>query len=132
LFEEDSQEYKLFISHTNQDDKEHDLFISKLNASYDFQWTDCAVRDKISNADLNEQMKPVDVVVILSGLLSKDEALVKNEVDVAVKLEKPIVVIRPYGMENVPSHLEEIAWTVVGWNTPCIVDAIREVDGNEF
>lgn len=129
MFEEDTREYKLFISHINQDDPEQNLFITKLNASYDFQWTDCAVRGEISNTNLNEQMEKADVVIILSGLLSKDQSLMKNQIEMAVKLKKPIVVIRPYGMENVPHHLEEIAGEVVGWNTPCIVDAIREVMG---
>lgn len=129
MFEEDTQEYKLFISHINRDDPEQDLFFTKLNASYDFQWTDCAVRGEISTSKLTEQMEKADVVVILSGLLSKDEAIIKDQIDVAVKLNKPIVVIRPYGMEIVPNQLEEIAGEVVGWNTPCIVDAIREVMG---
>ena len=129
MFEEEIQEYKLFISHINRDDPEQDLFITKLNASYDFQWVDSAVRDEISSSEITDQMEKADVVIILSGLLSKDQSLIKNQIEVAVKLKKPIVVIRPYGMENVPSNLEEIASMVVGWNTPCIVDAIREVLG---
>jgi hypothetical protein len=129
MFEEDIREYKMFISHINQDDPEQDLFISKLKASYDFPWTDCAVRGEITTSNLTRQMEKADVVIILSGLLSKDESLMKNQIEVAVKLKKPIVVIRPYGMENVPTYLEEIAGEVVGWNTPCIVDAIREVMG---
>jgi len=39
-------------------------------------------------------------------------------------------VIRPYGMENIPYQLEEIADEVVGWNTPCIVDAIKDALGD--
>ena len=129
MFEEEIQEYKLFISHINRDDPEQDLFITKLNASYDFLWVDSAVRDEISSSEITDQMEKADVVIFLSGLLSKDQSLMKNQIEMAVKLKKPIVVIRPYGMENVPHHLEEIAGEVVGWNTPCIVDAIREVMG---
>lgn len=124
MFEEDSRIYKLFISHTSGDDEEYDLFLSKLDASYDFKWEDTAVRDRISPEDVAEQMKPADVVVILSGLISKDKELLDRMIDTAMKLEKPIVVIKPYGMETVPARLEEIASDVVGWNTPCIVDAI--------
>jgi hypothetical protein len=126
MFEEESEDYKLFISHINRDDEEYDLFLSKLNASYDFQWKDCAVQGKITPEDIKDQMEPVDVVVILSGLLSKDKSLLIRQIDAAKDLRKPIVVIRPYGMETVPSNLEELASEVVGWNTPCIVDAIRD------
>ena len=126
MFEEESKIYKLFISHINGDDEEYDLFLSKLDASYNFQWEDCAVRDKISPEDIREQMEPVDVVVILSGLVSKDKTLLTRMIDTAKELKKSIVVIRPYGLENVPFELEEIASEVVGWNTPCIVDAIMD------
>ena len=66
------------------------------------------------------------MVVILSGLYSKDKNLIQQEIDIAVEFKKPIVIIRPYGMENVPGNIEEVASEVVGWNTPCIVDAIRD------
>lgn len=126
MFEEESEVYKLFISHINVDDEEYDLFISRINASYDFQWEDLAVRGETSTEDIKIQMEPVDVVVILSGLISKDKSLLNNQINTAKELNKPIVVIRPYGMENVPFNLENIASEVVGWNTPCIVDAIRD------
>lgn len=126
MFEEESEVYKLFISHINVDDEEYDLFISRINASYDFQWEDLAVRGETSTEDIKIQMEPVDVVVILSGLIFKDKSLLNNQINTAKELNKPIVVIRPYGMENVPFDLENIASEVVGWNTPCIVDAIRD------
>lgn len=126
MFEEESEVYKLFISHINVDDEEYDLFISRINASYDFQWDDLAVRGETSTEDIKIQMEPVDVVVILSGLISKDKSLLNNQINTAKELNKPIVVIRPYGMENVPFDLENIASEVVGWNAPCIVDAIRD------
>lgn len=126
MFDEDQRVCKLFISHVNRDDEEYDLFLSKLDAAYDFQWEDAAVKGSTSARDIVEQMEPVDVVIILSGLISKDKELLTRMIDTASKLEKPIVVVRPYGMEIVPLNLEEMASDVVGWNTPCIVDAIME------
>lgn len=126
MFDEDQRVYKLFISHINREDDEYEMFLSKLDASYDFKYEDAAVRDRISAEDIAEQMEPVDVVVILSGLISKDRELLTHMIDTALKLEKSIVVVRPYGMENIPLKLEEIASEVVGWNTPCIIDAIME------
>ena len=126
MFEEESEVYKLFISHIDRDDEEYDLFITRINASYDFQWENLAVCGGTSPDDIKKQMEPADVVVILSGLISKDQPLLTRQINAAKELKKPIVVIRPYGMENVPFDLEEIASEIVGWNTPCIVDAIRD------
>jgi hypothetical protein len=130
MFNDDSKIYKLFISHLNDDD-EYTLFISKLDTSYDFEWKDYAVNNEMNHMKLAEQMKLADVIIILSGLYIKNRKLLQKEIDVAIELEKPIVVVRPYGMENVPSNLEKIATEVVGWNTPCIVDSIKEALGED-
>ncbi|MFY9638662.1 MAG: TIR domain-containing protein [Methanobacterium sp.] len=126
MFEDESELYNLFISKLNEDNDEYDRFIGKLKASYDFQWEDHTIPDETDIENLKKQMKSVDVVVILSGLYSKDKNLIQLEIDIAVELKKPIVIIRPYGMENVPGSIEKVATEVVGWNAPCIIDAIRE------
>ena len=120
MFNDDSKIYKLFISHLNDDD-EYTLFISKLDTSYDFEWKDYAVNNEMNHMKLAEQMKLADVIIILSGLYIKNRKLLQKEIDVAIELEKPIVVVRPYGMENVPSNLEKIA----------IVDSIKEALGED-
>lgn len=131
MLDENQKVYKLFISHLDKENDEHNLFLDKLKASYDFKWINSAVPDKNSYDDLIDQIKQVDVMIILSGLFSKDAELISQQLDVAMKLKKPIVVIRPYGLENVPSNLEKIASEVVGWNTPCIVDSIKEALGED-
>ena len=126
MINDDSKIYKLFIIHLNEDDDEYKLFLSKLDASYDFEWKDYAFQSENLHMEFEEQMELVDVIIILSGLYIKNRKLIKKQIDVAVKLRKPIIVVRPYGLENVPSALEQIANEVVGWNTPCIVDSIQE------
>jgi hypothetical protein len=132
MIDEELTVYKLFITHLDGDDEEYQLFLSKLQDSYDFEWEDHAVQNKNEAEQIKRQMEQVDAVVVLSGLIGKDEELLTRQIQAARKLGKPIVVIRPYGMENVPFNLEDIASEVVGWNAPCIVDAIREaVNGEE-
>lgn len=126
MFEEELNTYKLFISHTSEEDDEYIRFINKLNDSYDFQWENHSVLGETSKEDIKMQIDPVDVVVILSGLYSRNRDIIQVQIDIAMELEKPIVVIRPWGMENVPGNLESIASGVVGWNTHCVVDSIRK------
>jgi hypothetical protein len=126
MFEDQSEIYNLFISQLNESNEEYERFIGKLEASHDFQWKNHTIASETNKEELKEQIKSVDVVVILSGLYSRDKDLIQQEIDIAVELTKPIVIIRPYGMENVPGSIEEVASEVVGWNTPCIVDAIRD------
>jgi hypothetical protein len=118
--------YNLFISHSNLGNEEYERFIGKLEASHDFNWKNHTLIGKTSTGDLKLQITPVDVVIVLSGMYSADKDVIQRIIDIAVDLEKPIVIIRPYGMENVPGSIEEVSSEVVGWNTPCIVDAIRD------
>ncbi|KAF5073513.1 TIR domain-containing protein [Methanobacterium aggregans] len=126
MFEEELNTYKIFVSHISEEDEEYTRFIDKLNDSYDFQWENYSVPGKNLKDDIYKQIEPVDVVVILSGLYSKNSALIQMQMDVAMELEKPVVVIRPWGMEDVPGNLESMASGVVGWNTHCVVDNIRK------
>lgn len=126
--DEDSRLYKLYISHLDDDKEEYELFLSKLNASYEFKWKDYASQD----TNLEDQMKQVDVLIILSGYYNKHKKQIQAQIDAALKLNKPIIVIRPYGMENIPANLENISTDVVGWNTSCIIDSIMEALNEEL
>lgn len=126
MFESESRIYKIFISHTNKNEDEYLTFIQKLSSARDFEYKDYGVLTKISEDELQEQIEPVGVVIILSGLYNEYGSLIKTQLETAKILDKPIIVIRPYGMENVPSELEKIAADVVGWNAPCITDSIEE------
>jgi len=128
---EQSRIYKLFISNIGQDVKEYNIFLDKLSAAHDFKYKDYAVQGKYLPEELKEQIEAVDVVIMLSGLYSKDTKLVQGQIDTARSLKKPIVVIRPYGVEMVPAGLETIATEVVGWNSFCIIDSIRTALGEE-
>ncbi|HEX3012854.1 MAG TPA: hypothetical protein VHO92_01095 [Methanobacterium sp.] len=128
MFESESRIYNIFISHIGQNEDEYDIFMGKLSAAHDFEFKNLGIleKDKITEKDLQEQIGPVGIVIILSGLYNKYKNIIKGQIDIANRFGKPIIVIRPYGMENVPPELEEIAVDIVGWNAPCIVEAIVE------
>lgn len=130
MFEKDyddtAREYQLFISHNGEGDEEYLNFIQRLVEAYDFEWADHGIPGKNSAEDLQQQMENVDIVIILSGLYSKHQDIINPQIDLARHLNKPIVLIRPYGLEEVPPELEEIAEDVVGWNRVCIVESIQD------
>lgn len=126
MFESESKIYNIFISHIDKDEEEYSIFLEKLSSAHDFEYNSSGILEKIGNKDLEEQIKSAGIVIILSGLYNKYKAIVKKQLDIAKDLNKSIIVIRPYGMENVPLELEEIADDIVGWNAPCIVNSIEE------
>ncbi|HML06172.1 MAG TPA: TIR domain-containing protein [Methanobacterium sp.] len=126
MFESESKVYNIFISHISEDEEEYSIFTQKLSSAHDFQYENYGIIEKIGGKDIEEQIKPVGVVIVLSGLYNKYKSVIKKQLNIARDLNKPIIVIRPYGMENVPLELEEIADDIVGWNAPCIVGSIEE------
>lgn len=126
MFESELKVYKIFISHIGENEDEYSLFIEKLHATHDFEFKNYGILDRITEKDLQEQIKPVGIVIILSGLYNKYKNIIKKQIDIAKELDKPIILIRPFGMEDVPFELEEIAIDIVGWNAPCIIGAIEE------
>jgi len=125
LFEDEIRVYNLFVSHIDRDEDEYSIFIQKLSGVLEYQ--NLGILENIDENDLTEQIKHAEVVIILSGLYNKYKSIIKKQVDIAKKLNKPIIVIRPYGMENVPEELEEIAADIVGWNAPCIGESIEDI-----
>lgn len=126
MFESELEVYKIFISHIGENEDEYSIFIEKLQTAHDFEFKNLGILDRIAEKDLQEQIKSAGVVIILSGLYNKYTSVIRKQVDIAKELDKPIIVIRPFGMENVPFELEEIATDIVGWNAPCIIDSIEE------
>lgn len=126
MFESESKIYKIFISHVGGYEEEYSTFIQKLSSAHDFRFENSEILENTDNKGLEEQMESAGIVIILSGLYNRYKQAIKKQLDTAMNLDKPVIVIRPYGMENVPLELEKIARDVVGWNAPCIVDAIEE------
>ncbi|MGF7117456.1 TIR domain-containing protein [Methanobacterium oryzae] len=126
MFESELEVYKIFISHIGENEDEYSIFIEKLQTAHEFEFKNLGILDRIAEKDLQKQINSVGVVIILSGLYNKYKSIIKKQVDIAKELDKPIIVIRPFGMENVPFELEKIATDIVGWNAPCIVHSIEE------
>ena len=69
--------------------------------------------------------KKVDGIILLSGLYNDNKELFESLLDASEKYDIPLILVRPYGVEEVPEILEEKAATIVGWNANCIIDSIK-------
>ncbi len=127
MFEEELEEHHLFITHNGPGDEEYITFFQRLLEAPDFEWKDHGVPGLNEKVELEEQIRPAQVVVVLSGLYNRHRELVKKQVEIAQRMNKPLLLIRPYGLEEVPPELDKLASGVVGWNRVCIVEHIEEL-----
>lgn len=75
--------------------------------------------------ELDEQIRPVNCVLVLAGMYVSYSHWIQKEIEVSQKYGKPIIGIRPWGGERTPSTVTEAAAEIVGWNTDSIISAIR-------
>lgn len=136
MFEEemDLKTYQLFITQVSETSEEYERFIGRLDDAYDFNYenhSDNVLSGKSDKEELkNEVDDPVnraEMVIILSGLYPTYKNMIMAVLELAQALEKPVLLIRPYGMEDVPAELEEASKGVIGWSASCIAGAIKGI-----
>ncbi|HSO26287.1 MAG TPA: TIR domain-containing protein [Methanobacteriaceae archaeon] len=136
MFEEemDLKTYQLFITRVSETDEEYGRFTGRLNDTYDFNYENHSNnvlsgksdKEELKNA-LKDTINKVEMVIILAGLYPTYSNMIMAVLELAQALEKPVLLIRPYGMEDVPKELEEASNGVIGWSASCIAGAIKGV-----
>ncbi len=123
--ERDDKIYKIFITQGEDKDNEYGRFTEKLYSKADFLWKETMIgTDEYHNAP-SIFFEDIDVIILLAGIYTQNKEKIDKLVDAALKYKIPMVLVRPYGMEEVPLNLEKVADGLVGWNANCIVDTIK-------
>ncbi|MCL6611029.1 MAG: TIR domain-containing protein [Peptococcaceae bacterium] len=134
----DLKTYDLFISHAWRYDDDYYRLEKFLKDAPLFKWRNYSVpkhdpaldpnkptdRNKLLEA-LRQQIRPVNCVIILSGMYVAYSDWIQSEINIAQEYKKPIIGVRPWGQERIPTAVSSVAKTVVGWNTSSIISAIR-------
>lgn len=127
--------YYVFISHAWRYHDDYDRIEKLLNNAPRFLWRnfsvpkhDPAIANNVSalKKELDDQIRPTQAVLILSGLYVSHSNWIEYEINKAVAWGKWIVGVTPWGNQNVPKLVRDYADTIVGWNTSSIVEAIRQ------
>lgn len=133
-------DYRLFVSHAWRYGTDYDRLIGLLDdASYFSYYNYSAPQEKplfppgtpASSSKIaaliTQKINPSQVTLVISGMYATYSDWMKYEVDESLRLGKPILAIKPWGQERVPSYLQNAANEIVGWNTNSIVSAIRRL-----
>jgi hypothetical protein len=70
------------------------------------------------------QMKWCSTVLVLAGPHAS-KYWVKKEVEIAQKLGKKIIAVRPWGNHNVPQYLRQGSNEIIGFNSKTIIEKIK-------
>lgn len=128
--------YRLFISHAWQYNADYYRLMQMLDNASNFIYANYSVpeHDPVDannktklKEELRQQIRPVEVVIILGGMYVAYSEWIQFEIDFATALSKPILGIRPWGAQVMPIVVQNAADEIVGWNTSTIVAAIRRL-----
>lgn len=131
MFEEDNDDkiYNLIITNGQDQNNEYRTFVERLYSKPDFLWKESISPSYATAGD--SFFDKIDAIILLSGLYNQNKELFDELLEQSKKYDIPIVLIRPYGVEEVPLELEKDAKSIVGWNANCITDAIKAAVNNE-
>ena len=125
--------YRVFISHAWSYSDDYNRMVNLLNSAPNFKWSNYSVPehdplddDEDLREGLRKQIRPVQIVLILSGMYVNHSRWIKFEMDYSDALSKPMIGIRPWGQQRVPKDVQDRVIEMVGWNTSSVVAAIRE------
>lgn len=131
--------YDLFISHAWRYNEDYYRLVDLLNKASYFKWRNYSVPEhdpvldpskehdkKILKAELDGQIRPVNCVLIISGMYVAYSEWILTEINIAQKYNKPIIGIKPRGAQQIPTAVSSAAKEMVGWTTDSIVSAIRK------
>jgi len=134
----DLKTYDLFISHAWKYNEAYYKLINLLDQASYFYYRNYSVPEHNPVLDPNSvsgkstlkgkldgQIRPVNCVLIISGMYASYSEWIEYEIDKAVSLNKPIIGLIPRGADRTPSYVQQKANIMVGWSTSSIVDAIR-------
>jgi len=130
--------YDLFISHAWGHSDDYNRLVELIERALYFHWRNYSVPRNDPAIDtnsttstwalakaLNDQIRPVNCVIVISGMYTTYRYWIQKEIDIALSYRKPIVGVIPWGQERIPQAVQDVAKEMVGWNTGSIVDAIR-------
>lgn len=131
--------YDLFISHAWKYSDDYCRAVKLLASAPNFAFRNYSVPEhdpvldpddeyerKELRAALDEQIRPVNCVLIISGMYVPHSYWIQQEIGIAVSYGKPIVGLIPRGAERIPTAVSNAAKEMVGWTTDSIVAAVRK------
>lgn len=125
----------LFISHAWSYDSHYYKTVEWFNNANNFKWKNYSVpsHDACSETTksglekcLTRQISPSQGIIILAGMWANHSDWISYEIDEAIRLNKTIIGVKPWGQEKVPTKIQNAADVMVSWQSSSVIKAVRD------
>lgn len=127
--------YRLMISHSWTYSDHYDKVVTWFDDAPNFLWYNYSVSadnpldtstDKELKEKLTNKIANCNCIIVLSGMYASYSKWIDYEIDEALRMGKPIVGVKPWGQERVPTKIQDNCNILVGWNSSSVVQAVRD------
>lgn len=88
--------------------------------------TDRELKEKLSN-----RVRLSSAIIVLAGMYASYSKWIDYEIDEAIRMNKVIIGVRPWGQERIPKKISDNATIIVGWNKNSVVSAVKNYAGKD-
>ena len=130
----DLKNYRLLISHSCHYESQYSTIVAWLNNTSYFKWSNHSVSaDKPLNTktkqqlreELSQQIRGCNAIIVVAGMYTYYSEWINYEIDEALRMKKPIIGIKPWGNQRMPTKIQQNATVLIGWNSSSLISAIR-------
>ena len=124
----------LFISHAWSYESHYNTIVDWFYKEPNFIWKNYSVPSNDSCLDrtkiglklcLTRQINPAQGIIILAGMWAAHSEWIEYEVDEAIRLNKTIIGVKPWGHERTPVKVRSAATVMVNWQRSSLIEAVR-------
>lgn len=129
-----AKNYHLFVSHA-WDYKDQYYKIEQWLTDNDIDYSNYSVpehnpldvsTDTALKEALSERIRLSSGIIVIAGMYATYSKWIDYELETAHNLNKPIIAIRPWGQERIPTKIQTYAKIIVGWNASSLINAIKK------
>jgi len=132
--------YRVFVTHVFQDDEDYQRVFEYLESRDQFFYLTSSDLAKMPEsggleamkAELREQIKPAEVVIMPITTFETNPDLVRFQMDVAEAFAKPILGVKSFGdTVAIQKELIDRCADIIEWNERTMIEAIKRLGRNE-
>lgn len=130
---------RLFVAHAWEESEDYHRIFEYLESARNFYYRNTSTPDQKPGGDpearreeLRRQISIAEVLIAPAGMYRTQADLLLFEVNFAKSCNKPVLLVRPFGVQAVvPKVLADVADDVVDWDERGLVDSIRRLARHE-
>ncbi len=133
--------YNLMISHSWHYNEHYNKVVDWLNEGIgETEWRNLSVSadnpldtttDRELKENLSNRIRLSSAIIVLAGMYASYSKWIDYEIDEAIRMNKVIIGVRPWGQERIPKKISDNATIIVGWNKNSVVSAVKNYAGKD-